>query len=85
VVGATEIASKYRCPAWSSPEDIKRERPNLPDFIPGGSPQNPPGVAAMTLAGSESTIHAHQHAEFGRRLCLLWLHPHAQQRVYGPV
>ena len=29
----------------------------LPDVIPGGSPRNPMGVAAMTLAGTEYAIH----------------------------
>ncbi|MCL2717116.1 MAG: L,D-transpeptidase [Alphaproteobacteria bacterium] len=55
--GTTEIAGKYRYPAWSPPDDVKRERPNLPDVIEGGSPQNPLGVAAMTLAGTEYAIH----------------------------
>ena len=29
----------------------------MPDVIPGGSPRNPMGVAAMTLAGGEYAIH----------------------------
>jgi lipoprotein-anchoring transpeptidase ErfK/SrfK len=37
--------------------------------IPGGSPSNPMGVAAMTLAGGEYAIR-HQPSELGRRLCL---------------
>ena len=55
--GTTQIAGKYRYPAWSPPDDVKRDQPRLPDLIPGGSPQNPLGVAAMTLAGSEYAIH----------------------------
>ena len=31
--------------------------PAMPDVIPGGSPRNPMGVAAMTLAGGEYAIH----------------------------
>ena len=31
--------------------------PSIPDVIPGGSPRNPMGVAAMTLAGGEYAIH----------------------------
>ena len=29
----------------------------MPNVIPGGSPRNPMGVAAMTLAGGEYAIH----------------------------
>ena len=29
----------------------------LPEVIPGGAPNNPMGVAAMTLSGSEYAIH----------------------------
>jgi lipoprotein-anchoring transpeptidase ErfK/SrfK len=32
-------------------------KPQLPDVIPGGSPRNPMGVAAMTLAGGQYAIH----------------------------
>jgi lipoprotein-anchoring transpeptidase ErfK/SrfK len=36
---------------------VKRDNPSIPDVIPGGSPSNPMGVAAMTLAGGEYAIH----------------------------
>lgn len=55
--GATHIAGKYRNPAWSPPADVKHDNPSIPDVIPGGSPANPMGVAAMTLAGGEYAIH----------------------------
>lgn len=55
--GATRIDGKYRNPAWSPPAEVKRDNPRLPDVIPGGSPANPMGVAAMTLAGGEYAIH----------------------------
>ena len=55
--GTTRIDGKYRNPAWSPPREVKRDRPNMPDVIPGGSPRNPMGVAAMTLAGGEYAIH----------------------------
>jgi lipoprotein-anchoring transpeptidase ErfK/SrfK len=55
--GATRINGKYRNPAWSPPADVKRDNPSIPDVIPGGSPANPMGVAAMTLAGGEYAIH----------------------------
>ena len=38
-------------------EEVKRDKPNMPDVIPGGSPRNPMGVAAMTLSGGEYAIH----------------------------
>jgi len=55
--GTSYIDGKYRNPAWSPPAMIKREKPSIPDVIPGGSPHNPMGVAAMTLHGGEYAIH----------------------------
>ena len=55
--GTTRIDGKYVKPAWSPPREVKRDKPSLPDVIPGGSPRNPMGVAAMTLAGGEYAIH----------------------------
>ena len=55
--GTTRIDGKYVKPAWSPPKEVKRDKPSLPDVIPGGSPSNPMGVAAMTLAGGEYAIH----------------------------
>jgi lipoprotein-anchoring transpeptidase ErfK/SrfK len=55
--GTTRIDGKYIRPAWSPPRDVKRDKPSLPDVIPGGSPRNPMGEAALTLAGGEYAIH----------------------------
>jgi len=55
--GTSYINGKYRNPAWSPPAEIRRDRPGLPYVIPGGSPRNPMGVAAMTLADGEYAIH----------------------------
>jgi lipoprotein-anchoring transpeptidase ErfK/SrfK len=55
--GTTTIDGKYIKPAWSPPAEVKRDKPSLPDIIPGGSPRNPMGAAAMTLAGGEYAIH----------------------------
>ena len=55
--GNSRIDGKYLQPAWSPPADVKRDKPSLPDVIPGGSPRNPMGVAAMTLSGGEYAIH----------------------------
>jgi lipoprotein-anchoring transpeptidase ErfK/SrfK len=55
--GLTHIDGKYIRPAWAPPAEVKRDKPSLPDVIPGGSPHNPMGAAAMTLAGGEYAIH----------------------------
>jgi len=55
--GTTRIDGKYVKPAWSPPREVKRDKPSLPDVIPGGSPKNPMGAAALTLAGGEYAIH----------------------------
>src|SRR5207342_1180364 len=55
--GTTKIDGKYHNPAWSPPAEVKRDKPSMPDVIPGGSPRNPMGVAAMTLSGGEYAIH----------------------------
>jgi lipoprotein-anchoring transpeptidase ErfK/SrfK len=56
--GTATIDGKYKAPAWSPPADVKHDNPKLPDVIPGGSPRNPMGVAAMTLSGGgEYAIH----------------------------
>ena len=55
--GTTQINGKYMNPAWSPPEEVRRDKPSLPHVIPGGSPRNPMGVAALTLSGGEYAIH----------------------------
>jgi lipoprotein-anchoring transpeptidase ErfK/SrfK len=55
--GATRIDGKHLNPAWSPPREIRRDKPGLPAVIPGGSPRNPMGVAALTLAGGQYAIH----------------------------
>jgi lipoprotein-anchoring transpeptidase ErfK/SrfK len=56
--GTTTIEGKYLHPAWAPPADVKHDKPHIPDLIPGGSPRNPMGVAAMTLSGGgEYAIH----------------------------
>jgi lipoprotein-anchoring transpeptidase ErfK/SrfK len=55
--GTTRIDGKYLKPDWAPPAVVKRDKPSLPNLIPGGSPRNPMGVAALTLAGGEYAIH----------------------------
>ncbi len=55
--GASTISGKYLKPNWEPPSDVRRDKPDLPDVIPSGSPQNPMGAAAMTIAGGLYAIH----------------------------
>jgi lipoprotein-anchoring transpeptidase ErfK/SrfK len=55
--GRSFIDGKYVRPAWSPPPEIRRDSPNLPSVIPGGSSQNPMGAAALTLSGGDYAIH----------------------------
>ena len=55
--GVTRVEGKFIRPAWSPPDEIRRDKPNLPEVIPGGSRLNPMGAAALTLRGGDYAIH----------------------------
>ena len=56
--GTASIDGKYISPGWSAPAPIRRDYAREPAVIPGGSPRNPMGAAAMTLSGGgEYAIH----------------------------
>lgn len=56
--GTASIDGKYISPGWSAPASIRRDYAREPAVIPGGSPRNPMGAAAMTLSGGgEYAIH----------------------------
>ena len=55
--GWSQIDGKYVHPAWSPPDEVRRDNPRLPDVIAGGSPSNPMGPRALTLSGGEYAIH----------------------------
>ena len=55
--GYAHVEGKYVEPAWSPPVSVKRDHPELPDVIPGGSPHNPMGARAITLDRDEVAIH----------------------------
>lgn len=55
--GTSYISGKYRHPAWSPPPAVLRDSPHMARLIPGGSPHNPMGVAAMTIGSGEYAIH----------------------------
>jgi lipoprotein-anchoring transpeptidase ErfK/SrfK len=55
--GYARVNGKYVEPAWSPPEMVRHDHPELPDVIPGGSPHNPMGARAITLDRDEVAIH----------------------------
>jgi lipoprotein-anchoring transpeptidase ErfK/SrfK len=55
--GRSVVNGKHLRPAWAPPPEIARDNPNLPRVIPGGSPRNPMGAAALTLSGGDYAIH----------------------------
>jgi lipoprotein-anchoring transpeptidase ErfK/SrfK len=49
--GQSSIDGKYISPAWQAPDSIRKDYSRLPPVVPGGSPSNPMGAAALTLSG----------------------------------
>jgi lipoprotein-anchoring transpeptidase ErfK/SrfK len=56
-LGEAAVQGKFIAPAWSPPEIVHRDHPELPALIPGGSPHNPMGAAAITLTRYQVAIH----------------------------
>lgn len=61
--GASSIEGKFIRPNWAPPPQLRRNRPELPAVILSGSPANPMGAAAMTLAGGAYAIHGTNRPE----------------------
>ncbi len=55
--GTASIAGKYVNPAWSPPDEVKRDNPKLPAVIPGGTRGNPMGTRALVLDRGQYAIH----------------------------
>jgi lipoprotein-anchoring transpeptidase ErfK/SrfK len=55
--GAATVNGKCVNPDWVPPPCVKADHPELPDFIPGGSPDNPMGARAITLDRFQVAIH----------------------------
>ena len=55
--GNSHIGAKYIRPDWARPDAIRHDHPGLSIVIRGGSPQNPTGAAALSLAGGEYAMH----------------------------
>ena len=49
--GTSSIDGKYIKPAWQAPNSIRKDYSRLPPVVPGDSPSNPMGAAALTLSG----------------------------------
>ena len=86
--GAAAIDGKHVRPAWSPPDEVRRDNPRLPDVIEGGSPRNPMGAAALTLNRGEYAIHGTNrpgsigtYASYG---CIR-MHNHDIADLYGRV
>jgi lipoprotein-anchoring transpeptidase ErfK/SrfK len=54
--GVKSVTRKAEWPDWRPPEDMKKRRPDLPDFMPGG-PENPMGARGIYLGSSLYRIH----------------------------
>jgi len=55
-IGLTRIVTKQVHPGWAPPPSIRRERPELPAYMPPG-PDNPMGDLAMGLAWRGFYLH----------------------------
>lgn len=55
--GYARVYRMERWPAWAPPAVVKRDHPELPDYIPGGASNNPVGAAAIMLDRSQVAIH----------------------------
>jgi lipoprotein-anchoring transpeptidase ErfK/SrfK len=55
--GATTVTMKRENPSWTPTEEMLRENPRLPSWVPGGHPLNPLGVRALYLGSSTYRIH----------------------------
>jgi lipoprotein-anchoring transpeptidase ErfK/SrfK len=50
------VIGKYVNPDWAPPRKVKRDHPELPDLIRGGSLNNPVGARALTLSRFQVAI-----------------------------
>ena len=48
--GTAIISGKFLRPAWTPPAEVRHDRPDLPNVIPGGTGRNPMGAAALVLS-----------------------------------
>ena len=66
--GRTEVVQKVVNPPWRPTPSMRERNPEWPDFVPGGSPDNPLGVRALYLSWTYYRIHGtHDTRKIGRR------------------
>jgi len=56
-LGPARVEGKYVEPAWSPPDSVKVDHPEIPAVIAGGAANNPMGARALTLDRDEIAIH----------------------------
>jgi len=56
-LGAARVDGKYVEPAWSPPDSVRVDHPDIPAVIAGGAANNPMGARALTLDRDEIAIH----------------------------
>ena len=56
-LGAARIEGKFVEPAWSPPDSVRADHPEIPEVIQGGAANNPMGARALTLDRDEIAIH----------------------------
>ena len=54
--GTHRVSNKREWPGWTPPEEMKRRKPGLPDYMPGG-PNNPLGARAIYIGSTLYRIH----------------------------
>ncbi|MCC7252229.1 L,D-transpeptidase [Hyphomicrobium sp.] len=55
--GTTVVSMKRENPDWRPTQEMLKENPRLPSWVPGGHPMNPLGVRALYLGTSTYRIH----------------------------
>ncbi len=65
--GSHEGSAKVKWPDWRPPQEMRKRRPELPEFMAGG-PKNPLGARAIYLGSSIYRIHGtHDPALIGKK------------------
>jgi lipoprotein-anchoring transpeptidase ErfK/SrfK len=54
--GIHNLTNKREWPGWTPPAEMKKRRPDLPNFMPGG-PENPLGARALYIGSTLYRIH----------------------------
>ncbi len=54
--GTHRVSNKREWPGWTPPEEMKRRKPGLPDYMPGGV-NNPLGARAIYIGSTLYRIH----------------------------